>query len=99
MRARTSVDCPNGVRNPHHDGTDERAGCRPTTRDRPACQQVIAERGFERTRMSDIADAMGVTAPLLLHYFASKNELLTAALVSSDEPYLEDLRTEVPSRR
>ena len=58
-----------------------------------ACQQVIAARGFERTRMSDIADAIGVTAPLLLHYFGSKNELLTVALVSSDEPYLDELRT------
>ena len=57
-----------------------------------ACQRVIAERGFERTRMSDIADAIGVTAPLLLHYFGSKNELLTAALVSSDEPYLDGMK-------
>lgn len=57
-----------------------------------ACQRVIVARGFEHTRMADIAAEIGVTAPLLLHYFGSKNELLTAALVSSDEPYLDDLR-------
>ena len=51
--------------------------------------RVVARRGVARTRMSDIADEIGVTAPLLLHYFGSKNELITQALVASDEAYLE----------
>ena len=54
-----------------------------------ACIRVVAQRGFARTRMSDIADEIGVTAPLLLHYFGSKNELITEALVASDEAYLD----------
>lgn len=52
------------------------------------CIRVLARRGFARTRMSDIAEEIGVTAPLLLHYFPSKNELITQALVASDEAYL-----------
>jgi AcrR family transcriptional regulator len=52
--------------------------------------RVVARRGVARTRMSDIADEIGVTAPLLLHYFGSKNELITQALVASDEAYLEE---------
>jgi AcrR family transcriptional regulator len=59
-----------------------------------ACMRVLAERGFAKTRMSDIADEIGVTAPLLLHYFGSKNELIIEALVASDEPYLLKLREE-----
>jgi AcrR family transcriptional regulator len=59
-----------------------------------ACIRVLARRGFDRTRMSDIADEIGVTAPLLLHYFGSKNELITQALVASDEAYLEDFVAE-----
>jgi len=55
-----------------------------------ACIRVVAKRGFARTRMSDIADEIGVTAPLLLHYFGSKNELITQALVASDEAYLSE---------
>ena len=53
-----------------------------------ACIRVLARRGFARTRISDIADEIGVTAPLLLHYFPTKNELITEALVASDEAYL-----------
>jgi len=53
-----------------------------------ACTRVLARRGFAHTRMSDIAAEIGVTAPLLLHYFPSKNELITEALVASDEAYL-----------
>jgi AcrR family transcriptional regulator len=57
-----------------------------------ACVHVLAERGFARTRMSDIAAEVGVTAPLLLHYFGSKNELIIQALMAAEEPYLIQLR-------
>lgn len=57
-----------------------------------ACVRVLAARGFAKTRMSDIAAEVGVTAPLLLHYFGSKNELIIEALVASEEPYLLKLR-------
>ena len=42
--------------------------------------------------MSDIAAEVGVTAPLLLHYFGSKNELIIQALMAAEEPYLIQLR-------
>jgi AcrR family transcriptional regulator len=57
-----------------------------------ACVRVLAERGFAKTRMSDIAAEVGVTAPLLLHYFGSKNELIIEALMAAEEPYLLKLR-------
>ena len=68
-----------------------------------ACIRVLARRGFARTRISDIADEIGVTPPLLLHYFPSKNELITEALVASDEAYLVEFaeqlrRGEQPER-
>ena len=54
-----------------------------------AAVRVVARRGFANTRISDIADEIGVTGPLLLHYFGTKNELITQALVAADEGYLE----------
>jgi AcrR family transcriptional regulator len=43
-----------------------------------AARQVFAERGFHRTRMSDIARAAGVSQGTLYHYFESKDELFLA---------------------
>jgi AcrR family transcriptional regulator len=37
--------------------------------------QVFAERGFHETAMNDIADAAGVTKPVLYQHFRSKREL------------------------
>jgi AcrR family transcriptional regulator len=37
--------------------------------------QVFAERGFHETSMNDIADAAGVTKPVLYQHFRSKREL------------------------
>ena len=37
--------------------------------------RVFAEQGFYVTSMSDIADAAGVTKPVLYQHFASKREL------------------------
>jgi AcrR family transcriptional regulator len=74
-----------------HSGSEAFTGSEPADRRQEilmACIRVVAKRGFVRTRMSDIAEEIGVTAPLLLHYFGSKNELITEALVVSDETYL-----------
>lgn len=48
--------------------------------------RVFAERGFHDTSMNDIADAAGVTKPVLYQHFASKRELFTELLtdVSND---------------
>ena len=50
-----------------------------------AAMKVISERGLPDTRMADIAAEIGVSAPSLLHYFATKDELLARALAYADE--------------
>lgn len=45
-----------------------------------AARQVFAEQGFYKTRMSDIAQAIGVSQGTLYHYFRSKDELFMALL-------------------
>ena len=37
--------------------------------------EVFAANGFHRTSMEDVADAAGVTKPVLYQHFASKREL------------------------
>jgi len=43
-----------------------------------AATKVFAERGFHRTRVSDIARAAGVAYGLIYHYFDSKDAVLNA---------------------
>jgi len=45
-----------------------------------AARQVFATQGFHNTRMSDIAQAIGVSQGTLYHYFRSKDELFLAVL-------------------
>jgi AcrR family transcriptional regulator len=85
------------VSGPRSASAEFAAGEEPSDRKREilvACVRVLAERGFAKTRMSDIAAEVGVTAPLLLHYFGSKNELIIEALMAAEEPYLLKLREE-----
>lgn len=42
--------------------------------------QVFANRGFHATAMNDVAEAAGVTKPVLYQHFRSKRELYLAAL-------------------
>ncbi len=41
---------------------------------------VFAERGFHSTSMNDIADAAGVTKPVLYQHFSSKRDLFREVL-------------------
>ena len=41
---------------------------------------VFAERGFYSTSMNDVADAAGVTKPVLYQHFGSKRELFVELL-------------------
>jgi AcrR family transcriptional regulator len=43
-------------------------------------RRVFAEQGFHATRMSDIAQAIGVSQGTLYHYFCSKDDLFLALL-------------------
>lgn len=47
--------------------------------------QVIAQNGYSRTSVRELADAVGLSQAGLLHYFSSKEELFTAVLQKRDE--------------
>ena len=42
---------------------------------------VFAENGYHGTSMNDVADAAGVTKPVLYQHFSSKRDLLSALLL------------------
>ena len=44
---------------------------------------LFAERSYEEISMRDIAQAAGVSKPLLYHYFPSKTELFKAAVAEN----------------
>lgn len=46
---------------------------------------VFAERGFHSTSMNDVADAAGVTKPVLYQHFSSKRELFIELLTDIGE--------------
>ena len=52
-----------------------------------AAAELIAERGFERTRIADVAKRIGTSPALVMYYFATKDELLTAALRHSEAAF------------
>jgi len=54
-----------------------------------AAAQVIAERGFANTRLADVARHLGVSAPLIVHYFGSREHLLTAALTYTEDCFYD----------
>ncbi len=56
---------------------------------------LFAEHAFEEISMRDIAQAAGVSKPLLYHYFKSKTELFRAAVAQHAEQ-LETLLTARP---
>jgi AcrR family transcriptional regulator len=56
-----------------------------------AAAEVIRERGLENTRVADVAERAGTSAPSVLYWFASKGELLTVALTAAEENFYEQL--------
>jgi AcrR family transcriptional regulator len=56
-----------------------------------AAAEVIRERGLENTRVADVAERAGTSAPSVLYWFASKAELLTIALTAAEENFYEQL--------
>jgi AcrR family transcriptional regulator len=63
-----------------------------------AAADVFAERGYDGTRVVDIAAAAGVSNGALYAHFASKAELLLAALRAHGRRVLADLLAADPSR-
>lgn len=56
-----------------------------------AAADVISERGLEATRIADVADRVGTSAPAVLYWFESKDQLLVEALTHNEEAYYEEL--------
>jgi AcrR family transcriptional regulator len=63
-----------------------------------AAATVFAERGYDGTRVADIAAAAGVSNGALYAHFASKAELLTGALRAHGGQMLADLLATEPDR-
>ncbi len=60
-----------------------------------AAAAVIAERGVIGTRIADVAERAGTSAPGVLYWFASKDELLTEALSFADDRFYAELSDEL----
>jgi AcrR family transcriptional regulator len=56
-----------------------------------AAAAVIAERGFAATRIADVAERAGTSAPGVLYWFDSRDQLLAEALTYAEEGYYEQL--------
>jgi AcrR family transcriptional regulator len=57
-----------------------------------AAAGVIAERGIAATRIADVAERAGTSAPAVLYWFDSKDELLAEALTVDEERYSRKLK-------
>jgi AcrR family transcriptional regulator len=60
-----------------------------------AAAEVIRERGLDSTRVADVAERAGTSAPAVLYWFASKAELLKEALGFAEERFYEDFQREL----
>ena len=67
-----------------------------------AAAEVISERGFADARIADVAERAGVSSPLVIYYFGTKDRLLLDALGYSEEALfheIENMLRQVPSVR
>ena len=60
-----------------------------------AAAEVIAERGVIGTRIADVAERADTSAPGVLYWFATKDELLTEALSFADDRFYAELSDEL----
>jgi AcrR family transcriptional regulator len=60
-----------------------------------AALRVISRHGLRKTTMEDIAEAAHMRAASLYYYFRTKEEVLSAALSSMGEAFLNEIRTAV----
>ncbi len=54
-----------------------------------AAAEIIAERGFGETRISDVATRVNASPALVVYYFGTKDSLLTEALRYSETAFYE----------
>jgi AcrR family transcriptional regulator len=64
-----------------------------------AATQVIADRGYEGASLDEIADAAGISKPVIYDHFASKKALLLSLLESHSEEMLAFLVERVGAER
>lgn len=67
-----------------------------------AAAELICERGFSDTRISDVAKRAGVSSALVIYYFGTRDRLLVDALRYSEESFYdaaERMLSEVSSLR
>ena len=55
-----------------------------------AALDVIAERGFSETRISDVAQRAAVSPALVIYYFKTKDRLLTEAMRFAEDAWYEE---------
>ncbi|MGZ4595235.1 MAG: TetR/AcrR family transcriptional regulator [Actinomycetes bacterium] len=56
-----------------------------------AAIDVIAERGFPETRISDVGKRVGASSALVIYYFGTKDRLLTEALRYSEDLFYAEV--------
>jgi len=56
-----------------------------------AAVQMIARKGIDSTRIADVAAAAGTSAPAVLYWFESRDELLAAALTHAEDTFYSAL--------
>ncbi len=54
-----------------------------------AALEVIAERGYPETRITDVAAQAGTSAALVIYYFKTRDQLLTEAIRFSEDVWYE----------
>lgn len=67
-----------------------------------AAAELVCERGFSETRISDVAKRAGVSSALVIYYFGTRDRLLVDALRHSEESFYEaaeQMLADVPSLR
>lgn len=57
-----------------------------------AASRLFTERGFDGVSMDEIADAVGITKPMLYAYFESKEGLFVACIERAADPVLDVVR-------
>jgi AcrR family transcriptional regulator len=60
-----------------------------------AALEVIAERGFPETRISDVAERAGVSSALVIYYFKTKDNLLAEAMRHSEDAWYAEMARRV----
>jgi AcrR family transcriptional regulator len=58
-----------------------------------AASKVLAEKGYEKASIKDIAREAGITPGLVHYYFRNKEEILSELLLEASNQYTRDMQT------